>query len=466
MQDNSAAGNLADDSPFFMQRAQKSQQFGIFAELLKALGGKELAPEEGEAAAGFPGTENAGEKGFAWHVSGLSQTAEESEPLPVPAPVFDGEGIFGGVSGSFRQGLLAEQDSGEQGQTALSDYPWPIKPGKNGVPELFTKSAEESPDFDHLPSHFGINRPEIGSQGGDMADTPDIMGAETLLARHSGSEPSQAVFNPDFAKAASGETDKALLAELREKKGKEQPVIEVLDLRTAEGRSAANADEANQGLSRQASQQAAHTAYSGAGLEGLTPTHPELGISVDLNPSPQLGDGWTARKTGREFSQGRLFEDALARELRGNLSMDIVKNASLIVRNGGEGTIRLALNPASLGNVKIHLEMSENKIMGHIIVESNDALRAFQRELPALERAFRDSGFIETSLDMSLAQEGGEFGDDQHQWPEGNFPALDPALAAARYDAGMESELVEDTAASGNALLSASTERKTVNLFI
>ena len=441
--------SVADDSPFFEQKAQKTHHTGIFAELLKAFTGKELPPEEDEA----------GEHGFAWQVSAylnqpaVNQSAEESEEVTslLPTDVFNDEAVSEGLSGFSRQELLAVQYPDVPGQAALSDYSWQVKPDKESVPELLTRNAEESPAFEFLQNHSGENHFDAGNAA---VKATGLTVPET--------EASQALLRPDFAKAASGEGDKTLLAELREKKARDKPVIEVRDLRSAEGRNAANSAGVNQGLVQQASHQFSHHAYNGAGLEGLQPTHPELGINVDLNPSPQLGDGWTVRKTGREFSQGRLFEDALARELRGNLSMDIVKNATLIVRNGGEGTIRLALNPASLGHVKIHLEMTENKIMGHIIVDSSEALRAFQRELPVLERAFRDSGFIDASLDMSLAQDGGEFGEERHQWTEGNFPAL----AAARYDAGMESEPVEEMAFSDKALLTASTGRKTVNLFI
>jgi flagellar hook-length control protein FliK len=187
-----------------------------------------------------------------------------------------------------------------------------------------------------------------------------------------------------------------------------------------------------------------------------------------------MGESQNARGAGSDFLQSRFLEDSLARELRGNLSTDIVKNATLIMRNGDEGTIRLALRPASLGYVKIHLEMTENKIMGRIIVESNEALRAFQKELPVLEKAFKDSGFMEASLDMSLAQDtaqnaygGGEYGQQQ----DGDFSPLDPALAAAiaasRYDYALErAGDADELLGTAEAVMPLSPKRKTVNLFI
>ncbi|MDR1099958.1 MAG: flagellar hook-length control protein FliK [Treponema sp.] len=135
-----------------------------------------------------------------------------------------------------------------------------------------------------------------------------------------------------------------------------------------------------------------------------------------------------------ESRAGRSFEDFLARELHQNLNGDIVRHASVALRDGGAGTIRLALRPETLGNVKIRLEMADNKVTGHIIVESEEALRAFERELAALEQAFRDSGFDAADLDMSLGGGGTDRG-----WGEGaDRSSLPEHLAALRYDAASE----------------------------
>jgi hypothetical protein len=86
--------------------------------------------------------------------------------------------------------------------------------------------------------------------------------------------------------------------------------------------------------------------------------------------------------------------------------------------------------------------MAENKITGHIVVESTEALKAFERELPVLEKAFRDSGFSEANLDMSMTRNGEGYGQGQEG---GDFRNFSPALAASRYDAGMvERELVPE----------------------
>jgi hypothetical protein len=135
---------------------------------------------------------------------------------------------------------------------------------------------------------------------------------------------------------------------------------------------------------------------------------------------------------------GESFESLLARELRQDLAGDIVRSAQLVLRDGGEGTIRLSLKPESLGTVKIRLEMAENKITGHIIVENNEALRAFEEEIHSLEQAFLDSGFDGASLDTALASGGGQ---KQEGWDGGageRDSFFSRRLAAVTYETAPE----------------------------
>jgi len=113
--------------------------------------------------------------------------------------------------------------------------------------------------------------------------------------------------------------------------------------------------------------------------------------------------------------------------------------------------------------------LTENKISGHIIVESSEALRAFERELPVLEKAFRDSGFSETNLEMFLASEnsqgGGAFGSREER-QERDF--LISALAASRYESESDQGVISrsDIPVHDERVLSASPGRIPVNLFV
>ncbi|MCL2805291.1 MAG: flagellar hook-length control protein FliK [Treponema sp.] len=119
---------------------------------------------------------------------------------------------------------------------------------------------------------------------------------------------------------------------------------------------------------------------------------------------------WDVKPAPVNFSSA--LENMLARELHNNLNGDIVRHASMALRDGGEATIKLALRPESLGNVKIRLEMTENKITGYILVDSEEAMNAFKKELASLEQAFKEFGFADANLDLSLASE------DKNDWQE------------------------------------------------
>jgi hypothetical protein len=185
----------------------------------------------------------------------------------------------------------------------------------------------------------------------------------------------------------------------------------------------------------------------------------ESEITVDLGKPAASGGGRAEARGG----EPRTFEQALARELGDGLNYDIVREAQILLRGEGEGTIRLSLRPETLGNIKIRLEMAENKIKGHIILESGEAFRAFKQELSALEQAFRDSGFSDASLDMSLAQgEGGSGGGEGRR--DGESPRFDPGLAASRYDEGSQAGFLSEPGGAGGFYGLSGT--KTVNLLI
>jgi hypothetical protein len=130
------------------------------------------------------------------------------------------------------------------------------------------------------------------------------------------------------------------------------------------------------------------------------------------------------------------YEDALGSALRQNINFDIVQQAQIILRDGGEGAIKLNLKPEALGSVKISLEMAENKITGHIFVESAEAFKAFEREIPVLEKQFQESGFSEARLDLAFS--GGDTGRGA-EYPDfdryGGGGWVLPEAAAAGYEA-------------------------------
>jgi hypothetical protein len=177
------------------------------------------------------------------------------------------------------------------------------------------------------------------------------------------------------------------------------------------------------------------------GGEAESSTMPVKDITVDLKGAlPETL--WNTPGDNRHIQAGfERFDDAgaksaarlesfLSRELHNGLNGDIVRQAAVMLRDGGEGLIRLQLHPESLGNVRIKLAMSGNRVEGIITVESPEAMNAFERELESLEMAFRDSGFEGASLNMQMS--GGKTGGDLFDGVrEGTFSQV---IAASSYE--------------------------------
>jgi flagellar hook-length control protein FliK len=185
------------------------------------------------------------------------------------------------------------------------------------------------------------------------------------------------------------------------------------------------------------------TTATGTSTQGGTATEtaksaqiPVKDLTVDLKGDllASLGDN---RQSPASFDQFRSvdaksaaqLESFLSRELHNNLNGDIVRQAQVMLRDGGEGLIRLQLHPESLGNVRIKLTMSGNRVDGTITVESPEALNAFEQELASLEMAFRDSGFEGASLNMQMSADHRDAPFDGAQ-----AGAFSQVLAASSYD--------------------------------
>jgi hypothetical protein len=419
--------------------AQKKNKLGVFAKLLEGLSQSGNAKKD--AHFNSPGVKSAEENDAGVNLvegktgvvrAGNKQKAEglladEKKPLKAglknaPESFFDAEDSPERLLAFFNR-FPAEQDSsGENGlfrnvQKAQKNQN--SQKGENSSPELMENAADGLLSYPEVPV---LDVEALGKELRQGTAGKKTSRSERFLNvsfREMEAEFSRLKSAENYSGVVSnhGAGEKSKLDEARGKKGKERFNIEVRDLRTEK------AGEASHTLTGIPAESGGKTVNSARPLSAEM----EIPVDLDLTGRP---DGGEAKSAVGQSSQGWTFEDALAKELRGGLSTDIVRDATVIVRNGGEGTIKLSLRPESLGDVKIRLEMTENKITGRIIVESSEALRAFERELPVLEKAFRDSGFSETNLEMSLAW-GGENSGSQEQ-PERDF--LNQAIAASRYD--------------------------------
>jgi hypothetical protein len=412
-------------------RGAKKSALGVFAKLLAGLTRKTGAAGEGAGepeAEGAAGTEKSARK-LKTAAAQKAETPGERKPLPGGEKIHNRDQRF----------LEALQGEGESPDPKAKLQDGPAKKTKGarnydgGEEAALLAAAEASPgalsggdplpegtEAPGLPDQEALLRlagaedqvPDAAEEKRWGTDPGDRAGQSAGAGAEAGAEAGAGVFRQTrgAAREERGLEKKEKTAETRNsRKNRERFALEVRDLRT-EGLNPAQ--------------------EPGPGLEAGAERTADLVVELrDRGQDPA--------QPGRTKTAGQAFEDILARELHQNLNGDIVRQASILVKDGGEGTIRLSLKPESLGMVKVRLEMAENKITGRIIVESNEALRAFEKEIPSLEQAFRDSGFAGASLEMALSGEGG--GNSREQWEGDAARALLSSRAvSSTYDAMAE----------------------------
>jgi hypothetical protein len=127
--------------------------------------------------------------------------------------------------------------------------------------------------------------------------------------------------------------------------------------------------------------------------------------------------------------QESLFSSMLSAEIE-KAAGDFVKAGSIVLRDNNAGNINLVLHPDSLGDVKIHLKLTDNVIAGHILVTSEDAYLAFKNSIESLKAAFQSGGFEAGQFDLSWSQNN----DGNGQQQKGNTPWKTPLAALREYD--------------------------------
>ncbi|MBN2655451.1 MAG: flagellar hook-length control protein FliK [Spirochaetales bacterium] len=182
----------------------------------------------------------------------------------------------------------------------------------------------------------------------------------------------------------------------RLKKGKDEPVLTVIDTRSkgAENR------ETAQGLTK-----------ASASVETTDQTSKESNQIVLGEQAADKASGEETRSFQSRFTENR--EVVLARELRESGNEQIVRKASFILKDSNQGEIRLILKPEALGQVKIHLDMNENNLVGKIIVENHRVGQIFENNLSNLSKAFEEAGISSSSIEVTVGDGNGRNGGNQ-----------------------------------------------------
>lgn len=174
----------------------------------------------------------------------------------------------------------------------------------------------------------------------------------------------------------------------------------------------------------------------------------EMSLNLGQKAAEQFAqDNQTGAYTGNiEAGLTRTdFASMVSDEIKSNAG-EFVKTGSIVLQNNNKGSINLILQPEQLGNVKIHLELSDNQITGKIVVATKEAYDAFKQSMNDLKQAFIASGFDTNGFDLTWA---GSQGSSQQGNPENQdriYENLNAAVArhsSDRYLDNMPDDLGE-----------------------
>jgi flagellar hook-length control protein FliK len=215
--------------------------------------------------------------------------------------------------------------------------------------------------------------------------------------------------NPLRVNPLSPGIDEDSSIEKKTKRSSSEPKVTVLDLRrSVESRTAAASKAVAKTDESKDSIREAKSQGSDAGREIYRE------FSLDPRGSGEAGGSSLAGKTDATSGHRQDFQSMMAERMRDAWNGEIVQSAHIVLKDGDTGIIRLRLRPESLGNVKIELNLSENNISGRVVVESDAAKNAFERNMNELADAFKQGGFDSARLEVSVgggsgssAQSGG-----------------------------------------------------------
>ena len=118
-----------------------------------------------------------------------------------------------------------------------------------------------------------------------------------------------------------------------------------------------------------------------------------------------------ARVANQELKQGfrsQRLGGAPFERFKEALRNEVVRSTSIMLKDKGQGELRLILKPESLGNVRIWLTLNNNHIEGRIIVENNTVKEMFESNLQNLNNAFQKEGFSSSSLEVFVSGGNGQ----------------------------------------------------------
>jgi flagellar hook-length control protein FliK len=235
------------------------------------------------------------------------------------------------------------------------------------------------------------NRLKETGERSDQAEMASVLVGLRNLAK----QPNDAV-KLEKAKPASADSDIKLSTADNGKGGK----ISVVDMRLKAAR------QQGENVGKDSGGKASGDTFSGIADQAGRDLSQLPGVSRELVAH-------TSQPAAEAASQPASLADNLAARIRDSGAADIVKAAQIVLQDADTGIIRLQLEPASLGKVKIELKIADKKISGVIVVESDLAGKAFKDSLESLRDAFNASGLETAGLEVEVRNGNHEQSDKQ-----------------------------------------------------
>src|SRR6056297_1722037 len=208
-----------------------------------------------------------------------------------------------------------------------------------------------------------------------------------------------------------------------------RPKLTVIDKRGASSR-----NNSGNHTGSESRQQSSEFKLFSSGNESVSSTG--KGISNENGDSLQVmqvnlrGDAGQSSSAASAKSIGSGVRNELMQQLQDHLNKDIVKRSSILIRENGSGEIKLDLKPDNLGQVRIRITMENNNIAGKIFVENSNVKEAFDQNMQQLYRAFKEHGFENAALNVSVGDQGSE----QRERNRSHGPQLSPASQVRALD--------------------------------
>jgi flagellar hook-length control protein FliK len=153
-------------------------------------------------------------------------------------------------------------------------------------------------------------------------------------------------------------------------------------------------------------------------------------------------------RPGNVQASPRGFDQEMLQKLKNSLDTEMVKQTKLIIKQGGNGEIRIVLKPESLGQIRMRLYLDNNHIEGRIFVENNNIRGVVEQSLESLQTALKQEGYDSVALQVSVGH-----GDGREQ--QGKSHDFTPST-----------EAVEEFEKNGEMLIEPEMQYARVNLVI